>query len=50
MKKKKSNLLPKHMDEFASGLLCFQDFVDDGIVEYLDVNEKNDSLVAVYES
>ena len=38
------------MDEFASGLLCFQDFVDDGIVEYLDVNEKNDSLVAVYES
>ena len=50
MKKGKSTLLQKHMVELADGLRCFQDFIDDGIVEYLDVNEENDSLVAVYES
>lgn len=28
---------------------CFQDFINDGLIEYLDVNEENDSLIAVYE-
>lgn len=28
---------------------CFQDFLHDGLIEYLDVNEENDSLIAVYE-
>ena len=30
-------------------LRCFQDFLNDGLIEYLDVNEENDSLIAVYE-
>jgi hypothetical protein len=34
----------------VTGLRTFEDFIDDGIVEYLDVNEENDSLVASYES
>lgn len=27
----------------------FEDFLQEGLVEYLDVNEENDSLIAVYE-
>ena len=27
----------------------FQDYIDKGLIEYLDVNEENDSLIAVYE-
>ena len=50
MRKGKSALREEHMQELASGLRTFEDFLDDGIVEYLDVNEENGSLVAVYES
>uniref|UniRef100_T1J8E2 DNA-directed RNA polymerase subunit beta n=1 Tax=Strigamia maritima TaxID=126957 RepID=T1J8E2_STRMM len=32
------------------GIYKFQDFIDKGLVEFLDVNEENDSLVALYES
>ena len=46
----KSALREEHMQELASGLRTFEDFLDDGIVEFLDVNEENGSLVAVYES
>ena len=28
----------------------FEDFVEKGLVEYLDVNEVNDSMIALYES
>lgn len=31
------------------GLRMFDDFIKDGLVEYLDVNEENDALIAVYE-
>lgn len=27
----------------------YQDFVEEGLVEYLDVNEMNDASIAVYE-
>ena len=50
MRKGKSALREEDMQELASGLRSFEDFLDDGIVEYLDVNEENGSLVAVYES
>lgn len=29
--------------------MVFEDLVDKGIVEYLDVNELNDAFIAVYE-
>ncbi len=31
------------------GLRTFDDFVHDGLIEYLDVNEMNDASIAVYE-
>jgi len=27
----------------------FHDFIKDGLIEYLDVNEENDSNIAIYE-
>lgn len=35
------------MQEFS--FRSFEDFLREGLVEYLDVNEENDCLVAVYE-
>jgi hypothetical protein len=31
------------------GFRSFNDFLTEGLVEYLDVNEENDSLIALYE-
>lgn len=36
----------KHIDELNRGIRKFEDFLDDGLVEYLDVNEENDSYIA----
>lgn len=43
-------LTQQHVQELKEGKRIFEDFVDDGIVEYLDVNEMNDALIAVYEN
>ena len=43
----RSKLTHKHMLELDEGIRTFQDFVKDGLVEYLDVNEENDSNIAV---
>ncbi|KNC82092.1 DNA-directed RNA polymerase III subunit RPC2 [Sphaeroforma arctica JP610] len=39
-----------HIRELNQGLRSFNDFLSDGLVEYLDVNEENDSLIALNES
>ncbi|KAF4519356.1 hypothetical protein B566_EDAN011362 [Ephemera danica] len=39
----------EHIKELEDGLMTFQDFVNSGLIEFLDVNEENDSLIAVYE-
>lgn len=39
-----------HLDELKSGLKSIADFLAEGLVEYLDVNEANDCLIAVYPS
>ncbi|KAF9234585.1 beta and beta-prime subunits of DNA dependent RNA-polymerase [Melanogaster broomeanus] len=48
------NGLPKvtseHIAELKAGNLTFDDFLRRGLVEYLDVNEENDSYIALYES
>ncbi|PIO63433.1 DNA-directed RNA polymerase, beta subunit [Teladorsagia circumcincta] len=36
--------------ELKDGQRIFEDFVDDGLIEYLDVNEMNDALIAVHET
>ncbi|KAF3989455.1 hypothetical protein FT662_02821 [Candidozyma haemuli var. vulneris] len=45
--------LPKvkasHLKKLMSGDWVFDDFLHHGLVEYLDVNEENDSLIALYE-
>jgi len=40
----------KHITKLLNGKLEFNDFLAKGLVEYLDVNEENDSLIAIYES
>lgn len=38
-----------HIEEVKSGIRKFEDFLDDGLIEFLDVNEENDSNIAFYE-
>lgn len=39
----------KHLKELERNALTFVDFLEYGLVEYLDVNEENDCYVALYE-
>merc|ERR1711970_264355 len=38
------------MGDLIEGKLVFNDFIKKGLIEYLDVNEENDSSIALYES
>ena len=42
-------LEPEHLRLLQLGKMSFDDYLARGIVEYLDVNEENDALVALYE-
>ncbi|CAG7837989.1 unnamed protein product [Allacma fusca] len=44
-----SKLTQRHIEELKTGLRTFEDFLCEGIIEYLDVNEENDSNIALYE-
>jgi DNA-directed RNA polymerase III subunit RPC2 len=46
---KESRLKDKHIEELGEGLRSFDDFLKEGIIEYLDVNEENNSNIATYE-
>ncbi|KAL5010211.1 hypothetical protein ScPMuIL_012516 [Solemya velum] len=39
----------KHIEELTQGFRSFEDFLKEGLVEYLDVNEENDCVIALYE-
>ncbi|RDX90000.1 DNA-directed RNA polymerase III subunit 2, partial [Mucuna pruriens] len=39
-----------HMKELMDGVRTFDDFLRDGLLEYLDVNEENNALIALYEA
>ncbi|TDL26987.1 beta and beta-prime subunits of DNA dependent RNA-polymerase [Rickenella mellea] len=39
-----------HILQLKNGAISFDDFLRKGLVEYLDVNEENDSYIALYES
>ncbi|PSR87063.1 DNA-directed RNA polymerase III subunit RPC2 [Coniella lustricola] len=45
-----SALHPKHLRLLQKGEVEFDDFLRNGVVEYLDVNEENDTLIALYET
>lgn len=36
-----------HLQELKDGLRTWTDFIRDGLIEYLDVNEENDSAIAL---
>ncbi|EEE59224.1 hypothetical protein OsJ_11195 [Oryza sativa Japonica Group] len=38
-----------HMKQLRDGIRSFDDFLRDGLIEYLDVNEENNALIALYE-
>lgn len=40
----------QHMADLRNRKITFDDFLAQGLVEYLDVNEENDALIAMYES
>lgn len=45
----RSRLKPEHLRMLQLRKANFDDFLTNGVVEYLDVNEENDTLVALYE-
>ncbi|CCE82943.1 Piso0_002709 [Millerozyma farinosa CBS 7064] len=45
----KSRVKAHHLKKLLSNEWAFDDFLKHGLVEYLDVNEENDSLIALYE-
>ncbi|KAJ1387010.1 RNA polymerase Rpb2, domain 3 [Sesbania bispinosa] len=44
-----SRVKEHHMKELRDGVRMFDDFLRDGLIEYLDVNEENNALIALYE-
>ncbi|XP_057313106.1 DNA-directed RNA polymerase III subunit RPC2-like [Hydractinia symbiolongicarpus] len=49
VKKGKPIMKQRHIDELIQGIRTFEDFLHHGLIEYLDVNEENDSQIALYE-
>ncbi|GAD97975.1 DNA-directed RNA polymerase III subunit RET1 [Paecilomyces variotii No. 5] len=45
----KSRVKEHHLKKLRDGTMQFDDFLAQGLVEYLDVNEENDSNIALYE-
>ncbi|KAI3824680.1 hypothetical protein L1987_06149 [Smallanthus sonchifolius] len=44
-----SRIKHHHMEELKDGAHNFDSFLREGLIEYLDVNEENNSLIALYE-
>lgn len=38
-----------HIQQVVDNCRIFTDFIKEGLIEYLDVNEENDSMIALYE-
>lgn len=39
-----------HVENVLKGLMVWKDLLQDGLIEYLDVNEENNTLIATYET
>ncbi|RDD37370.1 DNA-directed RNA polymerase III subunit RPC2 [Trichoplax sp. H2] len=50
VKSEKPLVTIKHIEELSQGIRSFDDFIRNGLIEYLDVNEENDCNIALYES
>ncbi|KAL8506631.1 hypothetical protein ACS0TY_017502 [Phlomoides rotata] len=44
-----SRIKEHHMKELRDGVRNFRSFLKEGLIEYLDVNEENNALIALYE-
>ncbi|CAI9107907.1 OLC1v1007389C1 [Oldenlandia corymbosa var. corymbosa] len=44
-----SRIKEHHMTELKDGVRSFDSFLTEGLIEYLDVNEENNALIALYE-
>ncbi|KAL3813251.1 hypothetical protein ACJIZ3_014519 [Penstemon smallii] len=44
-----SRIKEHHMKELRDGVSTFDTFLKEGLIEYLDVNEENNALIALYE-
>ncbi|KAL3630258.1 DNA-directed RNA polymerase III subunit 2 [Castilleja foliolosa] len=44
-----SRIKENHMKELKDGVRTFDSFLKEGLIEYLDVNEENNTLIASYE-
>ncbi|KAG6476798.1 hypothetical protein ZIOFF_066046 [Zingiber officinale] len=44
-----SRIKDYHMKQLQHGIRTFDDFLRDGLIEYLDVNEENNALIALHE-
>uniref|UniRef100_A0A1A7W707 DNA-directed RNA polymerase subunit beta n=2 Tax=Iconisemion striatum TaxID=60296 RepID=A0A1A7W707_9TELE len=49
VKKSQTMVNNKHIEDLSQGYRAFEDFLHEGLVEYLDVNEENDCQIALYE-
>ena len=49
VQKGRPRVTQRHIHELTQGLRGFEDFLKEGLVEYLDVNEENASNIALYE-
>ncbi|KAH8593293.1 DNA-directed rna polymerase-like protein III subunit [Bisporella sp. PMI_857] len=47
--KEKSKVTKRYLEALRKGTMDFDDFLYRGLVEYVDVNEENDSNIALYE-
>ena len=47
---KRSRVTARYLKALRKGTMSFHDFLSRGLVEYLDVNEENDSNIAMYEA
>jgi len=50
VEKAKSRVTSRYLKTLRKGTMDFEDFLARGLVEYLDVNEENDSNIAMYEN
>ena len=49
VEKQQLKVKQRHLDELNQSVRRFEDFLHEGLVEFLDVNEENDCKIALYE-
>jgi DNA-directed RNA polymerase III subunit RPC2 len=45
-----SKVMTKHIEALTRGIMGFEDFIREGLIEYLDVNEASDAHIAINEA